>query len=405
MKSEAKAPALVTSALSQTLAGDGVNSSLANPIAGVPQNDDFALKIVAWQQSAGRHSLPWQNTRDPYRVWLSEIMLQQTQVVTVLDYYAQFLARYPEVGHLATAPLDDVLALWSGLGYYSRARHLHACARQVMTRFGGRFPTTAAQLETLPGIGPSTAAAVASFCFSERVAILDGNVKRVLTRYLAFEGDMSAGASVKQLWQRATALLPTNDLQHTMPRYTQGLMDLGATICTQRRPQCQLCPVQATCQARALKAIEKYPVKSKKINRSAHQLQLLWVRRADGSVWLERRPVTGIWGGLYCFPVTDGPDALSTLGQQLTHPCLSSWRLEPFLHVLTHKDLYLHTTVVEVSSEQSVLWSEALGASSHEAPSGSWFSQETWPGLGLPAPIRKLLASGGHFQGSASSSR
>lgn len=258
----------------------------------------FAGEIVRWQMAHGRNSLPWQNTRDPYRVWLSEIMLQQTQVATVLDYYARFLQRFPTVSELAAAEQDGVLALWSGLGYYSRARNLHRCAQEVMALHAGQFPRTAEQLQTLPGIGRSTAAAIASFCFGERVAILDGNVKRVLTRVLAFSADLAQSANERELWSRATDLLPEQNLPETMPRYTQGLMDLGATICTGRQPQCLLCPVQALCRGLATGEPGKYPVKTRKLKRSAQALSLLWAQRPDGSVWLEKRSSPGIWGPL-----------------------------------------------------------------------------------------------------------
>jgi len=196
---------------------------------------DLASRLVRWQATHGRHDLPWQNTRDPYRVWLSEIMLQQTQVATVKAYFERFMQRFPDVQALAGAHLDEVLALWSGLGYYSRARNLHACALAVARDHGGRFPPTAELLQTLPGIGRSTAAAVAAICFGERVAILDGNVKRVLTRALGFDGDLAQAAQERALWQQAQAVLPTRDLQTNMPRYTQAVMDLGASLCNLRR--------------------------------------------------------------------------------------------------------------------------------------------------------------------------
>src|SRR5688500_254199 len=189
------------------VSGGGAPAGLREEtVAGAPHapGEDFSSRIVRWQESHGRNSLPWQNTRDPYRVWLSEIMLQQTQVATVLDYYTRFLQRFPKVANLAAAEPDEVLGLWSGLGYYSRARNLHRCAQDVVRLHGGEFPRTAALLQTLPGIGPSTAAAIASFCFSERVAILDGNVKRVLTRVTAFAGDLSSGAQERALWAVAT---------------------------------------------------------------------------------------------------------------------------------------------------------------------------------------------------------
>src|ERR1700712_4315582 len=191
----------------------------------------FAHRVARWQATLGRSHLPWQNTRDPYRVWLSEVMLQQTQVVTVLGYFARFLEQFPTVAALAAATEDEVFGLWSGLGYYSRARNMHRCAQEVVERFGGAFPRTALQLQTLPGIGRSTAAAIAAFCFGERVAILDGNVKRVLTRVLAFGDDLSVAGNERALWNDATTLLPPAHAPEAITRYTQGLMDLGATIC------------------------------------------------------------------------------------------------------------------------------------------------------------------------------
>ncbi len=344
----------------------------------------FAEEIVQWQASHGRNSLPWQNTRDPYRVWLSEIMLQQTQVATVLDYYARFLSRFPTVMELAAAGEDEVLGLWSGLGYYSRARNLHRCARDVMALHAGRFPETAEELQSLPGIGRSTAAAIASFCFGQRVAILDGNVKRVLTRVLAFSADLAQSANERVLWDMAAELLPEQNLPETMPRYTQGLMDLGATICVGRQPQCLLCPVRHLCQGFAAGDPGKYPVKTRKLKRSAQALSLLWARKPDGSVWLERRPGRGIWGGLYCLPVFESDEALTS-----DLPASLREALEPlpgFVHVLTHKDLHLSPWTAGFRAGQAM----PSSLISDERP-GSWFGPAEWPALGLPAPIRKLL--------------
>jgi len=342
----------------------------------------FADQLVHWQKSHGRHSLPWQNTRDPYRVWLSEIMLQQTQVATVLDYYTRFLQRFPTVADLAAAPSDEVLGLWSGLGYYSRARNLHRCAQDVLRLHGGQFPQTAGSLQTLPGIGPSTAAAIASFCFSERVAILDGNVKRVLTRLAAFSGDLASSAQERILLGMATELLPRRRLADTMPRYTQGIMDLGATICTTRQPACLLCPVQNLCLGLASGEPERFPVKTRKLKRSAQSLSLLWAERADGAVWLERRPATGIWGGLYCFPVfTSEEDLLAALPAALQGKLQA---VPPFVHVLTHKDLRLSPMRLVLPARQA----RVLPLSGD----GAWFGRDDWTVLGLPAPIRRLLA-------------
>ena len=344
----------------------------------------FSAEIVHWQQTHGRNSLPWQNTRDPYRVWLSEIMLQQTQVATVLAYYDRFLQRFPTVSDLAAASQDEVLALWSGLGYYSRARNLHRCAQDVMALHGGQFPRSAGQLQTLPGIGRSTAAAIASFCFAERVAILDANVKRVLAGVLGFSADLAQSANERALWNQATELLPHENLAKTMPRYTQGLMDLGATICSSRQPKCLLCPVQKMCLGLASGEPEKYPVKTRKLKRSAQALSLLWAQKPDGSVWLEKRPPTGIWGGLYCLPVFASDEDLKS---QLPESLDGRFEALPkFVHVLTHKDLHLSPWIAGFQADQAM--PETMVS---EACPAAWFSPAAWPELGLPAPIRKLL--------------
>ena len=343
------------------------------------QPGEFAGQVVRWQQAHGRSGLPWQGSRDPYRVWLSEIMLQQTQVSVVLAYYARFLERFPDVGSLAAAGQDEVMSLWSGLGYYSRARNMHRCAQDVVSIHGGRFPGTAAELATLPGIGRSTAAAIASFCFGERVAILDGNVKRVLTRVLGFDADLAVAANERELWARAQDLLPTVNCAEDMPGYTQGVMDLGATLCLPRNPQCLLCPVSGLCTARAQGRAQDYPVKSRKLKRSAQSLWLLHAQSPDGSVWLEKRPSTGIWAGLYCLPVFDSRDELAAA---LPPQARRGLRDDPaFLHVLTHKDLYLHRVGAQLKGP-------AL-----RKDAGAWFGAGQWPALGLPAPIRKLLSA------------
>lgn len=338
--------------------------------------EGFAPSLVAWQRQFGRQNLPWQNTRDPYRVWLSEIMLQQTQVSTVLDYFPRFLERFPDVSSLAAAHQDDVLALWSGLGYYSRARNLHKCAMQVMQRFGGAFPKLAQDLQTLPGIGRSTAAAIAAFCFQERVAILDGNVKRVLTRVLAFGADMAVAKNERALWDLAQEMLP--DQAADMPRYTQALMDLGATVCLPRRVQCENCPVSGVCQSKRMGQALAYPVKTRKLKRTSATLWLLWAVNAKGQVWLQKRPDKGIWAGLFSLPVFDSEQELLAAGgaaQEIEH--IESWK-----HVLTHRDLYLHPVKLMGLTGQS------------PAGEGQWVDAQAWPDLGLPAPIRTLLLNG-----------
>ena len=346
-----------------------------------PVEHRLADAVVQWQAAHGRNTLPWQNTQDPYRVWLSEVMLQQTQVSTVLDYYPRFLARFPDVAALAGADADDVLALWGGLGYYSRARNLHACARQVVALHQGAFPRTAHMLQTLPGIGRSTAAAIAAFCYGERAAILDANVKRVLSRALGFDADLAVPVHERKLWERATDLLPRTSLSTAMPRYTQGLMDLGATVCLARKPRCMVCPLDTLCVARREGDPERYPVRTRKLKRSAESWWLLLAVDASQRVWLERRPARGIWAGLYCLPVSASRADLA--GRLPGGAALAVQDLPVFLHVLTHKDLHLHPVRLDGMP--------VAGMALAEGAAGGWYAADQWQGLGLPAPVRKLL--------------
>jgi len=334
----------------------------------------IAQRVVRWQRRHGRHDLPWQGTRDPYRVWLSEVMLQQTQVATVLNYYPRFLARFPDVAALAAAPLEDVLALWSGLGYYGRARNLHRCAQAVVAEHGGRFPPSSAALVALPGIGRSTAAAIAAFCFGERAAILDGNVKRVLTRAIGFGGDLAKPTEQRALWQAAEALLPARGIES----YTQGLMDLGAQVCSARRPACDCCPLAAVCVARAQGAPERYPLKTKTLRRGRRRHALLWLRRGN-AVWLAQRPPKGVWAGLMSLPEFDDPGALQALVDRW--PGKGDW-LPNVEHALTHFDWTL----------QPLRWTLPARAKAPDLGPGRWVTRDQALTLGLPAPVRRLLA-------------
>ena len=359
--------------------GDSAPAAAPTPGGRVPPG--LAERVVRWQRTHGRHSLPWQGTRDPYRVWLSEIMLQQTQVATVLGYYGRFLERFPDVRALAAAPLDDVLALWSGLGYYSRARNLHRCAQVVVTAHAGEFPRTSTALAALPGIGRSTAAAIAAFCFGERAAILDGNVKRVLARVLGFDGDLAESARERALWSLAQDLLPLQGIE----AYTQGLMDLGAEVCTARRPACLACPLETDCVARALGRPEAYPVKTRRIRRGQRAHALLWLVH-DGRVWLEQRPARGVWAGLWSLP--EWPDA------QTLQALVQSWPgagqdLPVIEHALTHFDWRLHPLRWELPAD---LAPQDLAAIEARLPAGGrWHVLARALEAGLPAPVRKLL--------------
>lgn len=306
-------------------------------------HSDLPDLLVAWQRTQGRHHLPWQQTRDPYRVWLSEIMLQQTQVSTVLGYYERFLTRFPSVVALANAELDEVLTLWSGLGYYSRARNLHRCAQVIRDAHAGSFPVHAVALQQLPGIGPSTAAAIAAFCFGERISIMDGNVRRVLSRVLGWEGDLSVRAHERALTEAAQALVPVQPAD--MVPYTQGLMDLGATLCTPRQPACLTCPWSDLCEGRKQGEPERLPVKTKKLKRSQRENWCLWLQK-DDAVWLVQRPHTGIWSGLWTLPMF-----ASEVDFKAAWPHPAELQ-PPVTHVLTHLDWRLHLARAQASVAQ-----------------------------------------------------
>lgn len=348
----------------------------------VPAEPSFSGQLIEWQRHHGRHTLPWQNTRDPYRVWLSEIMLQQTQVATVLGYYERFLQRFPTVDALAAASLDDVFSLWSGLGYYSRARNLHRCAQAVVQEHHGKFPGHSAALAELPGIGRSTAAAIAAFCFGERVAILDGNVKRVLTRVLAFEGDLAEGRNERELWAQATELLPHHDIE----RYTQGLMDLGATLCTARAPSCLLCPVRSHCAAQRSGTQERFPIKTRKLKRGTREHVWLCLQWRE-EIWLVQRPATGVWAGLWSLPEFDTLKVFETATADWPGVAES---LPSFTHTLTHLDWTLHPIRWKLPDRTA----PAMRAAIEQAmPNGRWFGFDEALAAGLPSPLRKLLTS------------
>jgi len=337
----------------------------------------IAQQIVSWQRAHGRHHLPWQVKLEPYPVWLSEIMLQQTQVATVIPYFQRFLQRWPTVVHLAQAPIEDVLAEWAGLGYYSRARYLHRCAQVVAFQHGGEFPSSAEQLVKLPGIGPSTAASIASLCFQERVTLFDGNVQRVLARLWMFDGDLAQASQQKWLQQQAQTL--SRDLPNAkdMPTLTQGLMDLGATVCRVRQPMCGDCPLSSSCVALAQNRVHELPKKSKTIKRKTFMWWLCMAFRDDGALWLERRPAAGIWSGLQVPRLAESQQE----AQQWIQQFRAQEEIWPaaWTHVLTHRDLVLHPCVLKSAHTPE------------NAAIGQWVMPQDWAQAALPAPIRKWL--------------
>ncbi len=341
----------------------------------------FSDLLVAWQRRHGRHGLPWQGTRDAYRIWLSEIMLQQTQVATVVPYYLRFLARFPDVGALAAAPIDDVMSAWAGLGYYSRARNLHRCAQAIVADHGGAFPASAEQLEQLPGIGRSTAAAIAVFAFGERAAILDGNVKRVFARHFGVGGYTGAVATERILWNRAAAELPSADIE----TYTQGLMDLGATICVRARPRCDACPVRPTCIALRDERIAELPAPRPSRARPLRAATLALITDDAGAILLERRAPTGIWGGLLSAPEFDADlsDAAlqSAIAKRFGLRGSVEQRLDTVRHEFSHYSFLMHPCVVRAMG--------AIGVA--EAAGLEWLGADEVDHAALPAPLRRLL--------------
>ena len=371
-----------------------------------PARDTFATRLVRWQRGHGRQDLPWQRTRDPYRVWLSEIMLQQTQVAAVIPYYARFLERFPDVAALAQAPVDEVMRLWAGLGYYSRARHLHAAARMVMDRFGGAFPRDPALLADLPGVGRSTAAAIAAFSFGERAAILDGNVKRVLARAFGIEGFPGAPAVERTLWRLAEALLPSPAVTaadaDAMAAHTQGLMDLGATVCTRSRPRCPHCPFATDCVAHSQGRTSELPQARPRRALPRRATAMLLIRDGD-RVMVERRPDTGIWGGLWSLPeaaaVADpsAADAASAVAHEASSRfrvrVAQVSRLATFEHVFTHYRLSVQPWVVDVAAaiDAEPTCSSLPGASPGPSSPRAWLAARDVAAAALPQPVKRLL--------------
>jgi A/G-specific adenine glycosylase len=339
----------------------------------------FARRLIAWQRRHGRHGLPWQGTRDPYRIWVSEIMLQQTQVAAVIPYYRRFLASFPTVQALAAASPDEVLAHWSGLGYYSRARNLHETARIVVREHGGRLPADRASLLALPGIGRSTAAAISVFASGARYAILDGNVKRVLARYLGVEGYPGDKRVEEELWRRAEELLPRRGIE----TYTQGLMDLGAGVCVRGKPRCEACPVRSGCEAHLRGLTARLPApRPKKV--LPHRTTVMLVLRRAGEVLLEKRPAAGVWGGLWSFPeISPDEDAAAICSTRYGARVAPMPALPVVEHGFTHFRLSITPQPLRVT---------ALAARA-AAPGHVWLPLAEARTAAVPAPVRRILAS------------
>ncbi|HWN30441.1 MAG TPA: A/G-specific adenine glycosylase [Burkholderiales bacterium] len=345
----------------------------------------FAAKVVAWQKRHGRHNLPWQNTRDPYRIWVSEIMLQQTQVVTVIPYYLRFVERFPDMKSLACASLDEVLTLWSGLGYYSRAANLHRAAQVIMNEHRGLFPRKFDSILELPGIGRSTAAAICVFAFGQKRAILDGNVKRVLARCFGVAGYPGEKNVQEQLWRKSEALLPKRGSE----AYTQGLMDLGAEVCLRRNPDCPACPLHRSCVAFKTGRVNQLPaLKPRKA--LPHRQTVMLILLHKGEVLLEKRPPAGVWAGMWSFPEL-GPeeDVRKICTQRFGARAKNPQYLPRVEHGFSHFELSIQPILLQV---------EALRFQAME-PGKLWLNVSDAQHAALPAPVRKLLQQAAALNG------
>jgi A/G-specific adenine glycosylase len=343
------------------------------------RHPELAAALLEWHKQQGRHDLPWQLDRTPYRVWVSEIMLQQTQVATVIPYYQRFMARFPNVEALAEAPIDDVLHLWTGLGYYARARNLHRAACRIQEDFNGEFPKTFEEVGSLPGIGRSTAGAILALSRGERFPILDGNVKRVLARYFGVEGSTAEKAVADRLWQLSDACTP----DELVDVYTQAIMDMGATVCTRHKPLCAYCPLSKDCFAKATGRQAELPTpRTAKGARRSREIFMLVAMRSDGSVLLERRPETGIWGGLWCLPEFETVSAASIYaGQTLEAAAAQPKSLSIVEHAFTHFDLVITPLLTTCAGHAGVM----------DTIPTLWYNARDPARIGLPAPIKTLL--------------
>ncbi|MBA2656111.1 MAG: A/G-specific adenine glycosylase [Tatlockia sp.] len=338
----------------------------------------FSVLLLEWFKKNGRRDLPWQHPRSAYRVWISEIMLQQTQVKTVIPYFLEFMLKFPELQQLAEASEDSVLAKWSGLGYYSRARNLHQTAKIIAKQHKGEFPSDLTKLTALPGIGPSTAAAIASQAFNQPTAILDGNVKRVLCRYFLVDGWPEQTNVKKKLWQLAQQCMPTEQCAD----YTQAIMDLGATCCKSKNPHCESCPLESSCLARQKNLIGLYPQKKLKKTLVTKQQQFLLLFDIEKRIYLEKRPPTGIWAGLWCMPALDINDsALEYIAKNYDFSCQSLQKLLFIRHSFSHFHLEISSFALETK----------INANSLKETAGKWFAAKDLLELGLAKPMNDII--------------
>jgi A/G-specific adenine glycosylase len=339
--------------------------------------EQFNGAILSWFDQHGRHDLPWQQHKSAYHTWISEIMLQQTQVRTVIPYFQRFIEKFPDVYSLAAADIDEVLHLWTGLGYYARARNLHKAAVQVVNEYQGEFPLSVTELEGLSGIGRSTAGAILSISSNKRAAILDGNVKRVLARFYAVEGWAGKSAIAQQLWEHAELNTPF----HRAGDYSQAMMDMGATLCTRSKPQCHVCPIESGCSAKDQERVKEFPYSKPKKTIPVRQTLMLLIENSDNEKLLYQRPPSGLWGGLWSLPqISDLRDSEQEL--QLEIDINSAVYLEPMRHTFSHFHLDITPVKIKLTDQSLQIM---------EATSTLWYNSNTPANVGLPAPVKKLL--------------
>lgn len=348
-----------------------------NPTPGL---SSLASTVVDWQKQHGRHHLPWQGTRDPYRIWLSEIMLQQTQVATVIGYYERFLSRFPDIPSLAQARQEEVMPYWAGLGYYARARNLHRCAQELAADWEGHFPPTPEQISMLPGIGRSTAAAIAAFAYGTRSPILDGNVKRVFTRYFGIYGITSQRSVEQSLWDMAQSAVDAAPAELDMAAYTQGLMDLGSQCCVRGRPDCARCPLQATCYANIHGVQQELPTPKPRKASPERECKML-VLRSHEKILLEQQVSPGIWGGLWSLPQYGTATELETACNHMGPASSPAQKLAGLLHVFSHFKLHIEPWYLRCDAHRVA----------EAGPRQAWIAIEDLRSTALPTPVRKIL--------------
>ncbi len=343
---------------------------------------EFANRIAKWHELHGRHDLPWQGTKDPYRIWISEIMLQQTQVATVIPYYENFLKRFPNIQELACSNQEEVMFQWTGLGYYTRALNLHRCAKELVSFWNGKFPSNSKEINLLPGIGRSTAAAIAAFAYQEHSPIMDGNVKRVFARHFSISEDLYKASTIRKLWGLAEQKIQeSNNL--SIISYTQGLIDLGATLCKPRNPECFRCPISTTCIANSQEKQHELPKSREKRELPNRKIGMLVIRTEDFLFLLEKKPDSGIWSALWSLPEFDSTESPLSKVRDLGLIVKEHYELKGFIHRLSHYRLHIQPIYINISAPEKQLINSKRRF--------LWIKKTQLSSVAIPSPVKKIL--------------